>query len=475
VLSVSERQALTLRLDRQAASRLFYAGFSRTRNSVSPSSCARNRSFPVRPKSVKRAGAVTLWLPFALEGPLSIPHPAGFLPLETETVPRVRDLISRVKQTKKASKCPFYGGVHLLLLATEHGALDLVNLRLARGRTRDRLREPLRALRVSDEPAVGKGGTHELLEHALVEGALGRPALVILLVVPLEAAPVRVKLLQAVLAHLPDPARRQRARSCAAGAGGAQVLRAARDAPALAQAVRGVARLGLAEHEVLWRTSARARTARAGAGRTVVVFAVRAKEEGGALERAARRAELGDGGDGLRQRRRVLVRRRGVARVVERGHGGRAAADTDGGGRAAGRGKPALACLLSTRTTMMLRLATRAVPRLGARRAACVLPRALHTTRPARGTTTLPNILAGGPAPAVVVRTLTPRGLQLDDGLIIPGACVFLDGEVLLWDAPSPGEWGALGVDALRARFELFEAVAPRPGMFFCRRVEGRC
>jgi hypothetical protein len=59
-----------------------------------------------------------------------------------------------------------------------------------------------------------------------------------------------------------------------------------------------------------------------GAGaRTAVVLAIRAEEEGGALERRARRAELGDVGRARRQRRRVLVRSRGVGWVVERRHG----------------------------------------------------------------------------------------------------------------------------------------------------------
>jgi NADH dehydrogenase [ubiquinone] 1 alpha subcomplex assembly factor 3 len=95
-----------------------------------------------------------------------------------------------------------------------------------------------------------------------------------------------------------------------------------------------------------------------------------------------------------------------------------------------------------------------------------VLPtRSLHSTTRLSGTTTLPNILAGGPAPAVVVKTLTPRGIQLDDGLIIPGACIFLEGEVFLWDAATTDAWAKLSEADLKARFEVFETVVPRPGV----------
>lgn len=72
----------------------------------------------------------------------------------------------------------------------------------------------------------------------------------------------------------------------------------------------------------------------------------------------------------------------------------------------------------SLRSSPTIRVTGSALPRF----------RHIHTSFPARGTATLPNILAGGPAPPVVVKTLTPQGLQLDDGLIIPGPCLFLEG-----------------------------------------------
>jgi NADH dehydrogenase [ubiquinone] 1 alpha subcomplex assembly factor 3 len=90
--------------------------------------------------------------------------------------------------------------------------------------------------------------------------------------------------------------------------------------------------------------------------------------------------------------------------------------------------------------------------------------RAVHTTPIALSTTTLPNILAGGPTPPVVVKRMTERGLQLADGLIIPGPCIFLEGEVLLWDVPEADKWENMSEKEIRERFEVFEVVVPRPG-----------
>jgi NADH dehydrogenase [ubiquinone] 1 alpha subcomplex assembly factor 3 len=117
-----------------------------------------------------------------------------------------------------------------------------------------------------------------------------------------------------------------------------------------------------------------------------------------------------------------------------------------------------------------LSLLSRNIPRglngSAGRGATLRMARSIHSTLPIRGTTTLPNILSGGPAPPVVVKTLTPRGLQLDDGLIIPGPCLFLEGEVFLWDVPSlsKGAWNTLSEEDVKARFEVFETVVPRPG-----------
>ncbi|OSX60202.1 hypothetical protein POSPLADRAFT_1034858 [Postia placenta MAD-698-R-SB12] len=69
------------------------------------------------------------------------------------------------------------------------------------------------------------------------------------------------------------------------------------------------------------------------------------------------------------------------------------------------------------------------------------------------------NMLEGGPAPAVQVKTITPDGIQLADGLVIPSACIFLDGKVFLWDVPEK-QWE--GWD--KKHFEIFEMVVPKPG-----------
>lgn len=81
-------------------------------------------------------------------------------------------------------------------------------------------------------------------------------------------------------------------------------------------------------------------------------------------------------------------------------------------------------------------------------------------------TKTLPNILAGGPAPPVVVKNITSQGLQLASGLVVPGPCIFLEGEVFLWDVPPADTWATLDAKDVRAMFEVFEVVVPRPGEF---------
>ncbi|KAF9777415.1 NADH dehydrogenase 1 alpha subcomplex assembly factor 3 [Thelephora terrestris] len=48
----------------------------------------------------------------------------------------------------------------------------------------------------------------------------------------------------------------------------------------------------------------------------------------------------------------------------------------------------------------------------------------------------LENILGGGPAPPVQVKSLGEKGIELANGLVIPSACIFLDGQVFLWNVP---------------------------------------
>jgi len=77
-------------------------------------------------------------------------------------------------------------------------------------------------------------------------------------------------------------------------------------------------------------------------------------------------------------------------------------------------------------------------------------------------------LLAGDTPPAVQVQSISDNGIQLADGLIMTGPCIFLEGKVFLWDVPSldlssrttEERWK----DWNEKRFELFEVVTPRPG-----------
>ncbi|EPS92896.1 hypothetical protein FOMPIDRAFT_47037 [Fomitopsis schrenkii] len=68
------------------------------------------------------------------------------------------------------------------------------------------------------------------------------------------------------------------------------------------------------------------------------------------------------------------------------------------------------------------------------------------------------NILADSPTPAVQVKTITNEGIELADGLILPGASIFLDGKVFLWEVPET-RWE--GWD--KKHFEIFDVVVPKP------------
>ncbi|KAJ7248485.1 DUF498-domain-containing protein [Mycena rebaudengoi] len=63
--------------------------------------------------------------------------------------------------------------------------------------------------------------------------------------------------------------------------------------------------------------------------------------------------------------------------------------------------------------------------------------RSLHTTSRLRnGPTALTNMLASDTPPAVQVASVSEEGILLEDGLLLPAACIFLDGKVFLWDVP---------------------------------------
>lgn len=87
--------------------------------------------------------------------------------------------------------------------------------------------------------------------------------------------------------------------------------------------------------------------------------------------------------------------------------------------------------------------------------------RALHTARVLRNQkwSQLTNILAGEIPPPVQVKSITTTGVLLQDGRLLPSACIFLDGEVLLWDVPT-----TLWKGWSESKFEVFDVVVPKPG-----------
>ena len=85
--------------------------------------------------------------------------------------------------------------------------------------------------------------------------------------------------------------------------------------------------------------------------------------------------------------------------------------------------------------------------------------RKFHTRAALRYPAGLENILGGGPAPPVQVKSIGEDGIQLADGLVIPSACIFLDGQVFLWNVPSK-PWK----DWTKEHFRIFDAVVPKPG-----------
>ncbi|KAH7931323.1 MAS20-domain-containing protein [Leucogyrophana mollusca] len=81
-------------------------------------------------------------------------------------------------------------------------------------------------------------------------------------------------------------------------------------------------------------------------------------------------------------------------------------------------------------------------------------PTTLRNDRP----TTLTNMLAGDVPPAVQVNSVSAEGIQLADGLILPSACIFLDGKVFLWNVPTT-LWAGWG----KEHFGIFETAVPKP------------
>ena len=122
---------------------------------------------------------------------------------------------------------------------------------------------------------------------------------------------------------------------------------------------------------------------------------------------------------------------------------------------------------------MSLRLLPRLIPRRSCSLVACyngpamrslsltTPTRFLHTSfRPQNSHTSLTNILASDTPLAVQIASVTEEGILLEDGLLLPAACILLDGKVFLWDVPDKTtQWG-------REHLAMFEVVVPRPGLY---------
>ncbi|KAH6914601.1 NADH dehydrogenase 1 alpha subcomplex assembly factor 3 [Coprinopsis sp. MPI-PUGE-AT-0042] len=85
------------------------------------------------------------------------------------------------------------------------------------------------------------------------------------------------------------------------------------------------------------------------------------------------------------------------------------------------------------------------------------------STTPRRLDRSFTNILADDNPPAVQVSSIGNEGIQLVDGLKIPGPCIFLEGRVFLWDVPSVGEGKEAWKEWKEDHFELFDTVIPAP------------
>ncbi|KAG6812937.1 hypothetical protein H0H92_015257 [Tricholoma furcatifolium] len=85
------------------------------------------------------------------------------------------------------------------------------------------------------------------------------------------------------------------------------------------------------------------------------------------------------------------------------------------------------------------------------------LTRSFHAS-PLRRDSSFTNILADDNPPAVQVKSITSAGIQLMDGLMLPSACIFLEGKVFLWDVPT-----TLWTGWETGHFEIFETVIPKP------------
>ncbi|KAI0700592.1 DUF498-domain-containing protein [Cytidiella melzeri] len=90
--------------------------------------------------------------------------------------------------------------------------------------------------------------------------------------------------------------------------------------------------------------------------------------------------------------------------------------------------------------------------------------RLLHVTARLRtdSPTKFTNILAGTNVPATQVRTVTSEGVHLEDGRIIRGPCLFLEGKAFLWNVPQQ-QTEKVWEGWKEEHFEVFEVTIPKP------------
>jgi hypothetical protein len=107
------------------------------------------------------------------------------------------------------------------------------------------------------------------------------------------------------------------------------------------------------------------------------------------------------------------------------------------------------------------------------RRLAVLLPRAtrswfhhppptvqiIASTRRHLNTGGLTNLYDDAQAPALQVRNVSDRGIELEDGLVYRSACILLGGQSFSWRVPGQ-PWVGWSSEA----FEIFNVVSPKPG-----------
>ncbi|KAF8806146.1 hypothetical protein BYT27DRAFT_7191451 [Phlegmacium glaucopus] len=99
----------------------------------------------------------------------------------------------------------------------------------------------------------------------------------------------------------------------------------------------------------------------------------------------------------------------------------------------------------------------------GLPRTSLLVSRKIHTTV-ARRDRSFTNFLADDNPPPVQVSSLSDNGILLADGLLIPGACIFLEGKVYLWNVPElKSSMQTTWSEWAEERFQIFDVVSPRP------------